>query len=120
VLKKIGFVAAFAAGSLAVLGGTASADPSGDRGDRPGHDSTEQVGLLNLQNTQVLQDVEVPIGICNNSINILAISVQAHEVLEDIAVPILNPGGGDVDSVSPEHDSCTSNSEQGSTSDQGN
>ncbi|MEV6829522.1 hypothetical protein [Amycolatopsis sp. NPDC051102] len=124
MLKKIGFVAvAMAAGAL-VTGGIASAGtPADEHGHRQGHpgygyDSTGQVGLLNLDNTDVLHNVQATLGVCNNDINVLGVQVPLHDTLNGIGVPILSPGASEAAGESP-YNCASSGLADGGTS-QGN
>ncbi|MET8853882.1 hypothetical protein [Amycolatopsis sp. NPDC004625] len=105
MLKKIGFVAvAMAAGAL-VTGGIASAGTPGDEhGHRQGpygYDSTGQVGLLNLNNTDALHNVQGTLGVCGNDINVLGVQVPLHDVANGIGVPVLSPGTSEASGESP-------------------
>jgi hypothetical protein len=106
MLKKIGFVAvAMAAGAL-VTGGIASAGTPGDehghrQGPYGGYDSTDQVGLLNLGNTDLLHNVNAALGVCGNDINVLGVQVPLHDVLNGIGVPVLSPGANSAEGESP-------------------
>ncbi|WP_410571274.1 hypothetical protein [Amycolatopsis sp. cmx-4-61] len=107
MLKKIGFVAvAMAAGAL-VTGGIASAGTPGDEhGHRHGdygydYDQTGQVGLVNLNNTDALHNVNATLGLCGNDINVLGVQVPLHDTLNGLGVPILSPGASSAEGESP-------------------
>jgi hypothetical protein len=74
MMKKAGVVAAAAAG-LMMLGAPAFA--GGMDGDHNG-----QVGLVNVNDVDVVKDINVniPVGVCNNNIGVLA-----------VIVPVLSP-----------------------------
>ncbi|MEU4254395.1 hypothetical protein AB0F15_44095 [Amycolatopsis sp. NPDC026612] len=109
MLKKIGFVAATAAAGAFLAGGIAAADTPdghGHHGHHYGHhyggyDYTGQVGLVNLNNTDVLHNVNVTPGICGNDVNVLGVQVPIHDSLNGIGVPILSPGGHEASGESP-------------------
>jgi hypothetical protein len=88
MIKKIGLITAALATGAFLTGGIASADTPDDYG---------QVGLVNLSNTDVLHNVNVVPGICDNNINVLGVQVPIHDSLNGIDVPILSPGGDDAD-----------------------
>ena len=99
MLKKIGFVTAALAAGAFLSGGIAAADtPDGDHGD---YDYSSQVGLLNLNNTDLLHDVNVTPGICGNDINVLGVQVPIRHSLNGIGVPILSPGENTAAGASP-------------------
>ncbi|WP_410671573.1 hypothetical protein [Amycolatopsis sp. cmx-4-68] len=107
MLKKVGFVAAVMAGGALLAGGVASAGvPDGHEHHHGGYDSSEQLGLLNLNNTDALHNVEATVGICDNDINVLGVQVPIHDTLNGIGVPILSPGEHEADGESP--DNCAS------------
>ncbi|GGS57510.1 MULTISPECIES: hypothetical protein [Actinokineospora] len=76
MLKKAGFVTSAVAG-LMMIGGIASAGGHDDNGD-----DAEQVGLINVDDTEVLENVNVPICLTNNNIAVGLVAVAAN---------ILNP-----------------------------
>lgn len=113
MLKKVGIIAAMAAAGMVLFGGMASATEShashglrdhtrysaGDSG------MDGQVGLINLNNLDLLHNVNVPIGLCNDNINILGIQVPIQHVLDGLNVPILSPGNSAADGGA---ESCSS------------
>ncbi|MEV7040889.1 hypothetical protein [Amycolatopsis sp. NPDC051061] len=105
MLKKIGFVTAAAAAGAFLAGGVAAAGTP-DGHDHHGHhlggyDHMGQVGLVNLNNTDVLHNVNVTPGICGNDVNVLGVQVPIHDSLNGIGVPILSPGGSEASGESP-------------------
>jgi hypothetical protein len=93
MIKKIGLITAALAAGAFITGGIASADtPADDSG---------QVGLLNLNNTDVLHNVDVAPGICGNDVNVLGVQVPVHDALNGIGVPILSPGEHEASGESP-------------------
>ncbi|MEV6638893.1 hypothetical protein [Amycolatopsis sp. NPDC051371] len=105
MLKKIGFVtAAVAAGAFLAGGVAAAGTPDGH--DHHGHhhggyDHMGQVGLVNLNNTDVLHNVNVTPGICGNDVNVLGVQVPIRDSLNGIGVPILSPGENEASGESP-------------------
>jgi hypothetical protein len=101
MLKKIGLVAAVAAAGMVLFGGMASATsyPSS------GHNHTgignsgvrDQVGLVNLNNLDALHNVNVPVGVCRNAVNVLGIQANVDHVLGGLNVPVLSPGANGAD-----------------------
>jgi hypothetical protein len=83
VFKKAGVVAAAAAGLL-MLGGPAFAGEGHGHDDHVNNTTNGQLGLVNLNDIDILKDinVNVPIGVCNNNIGVLA-----------VIVPVLSPQG---------------------------
>jgi hypothetical protein len=106
MLKKIGFVAATMAAGAFLTGGIAAAGtPHEDHGHHHrGHhayDYNGQVGLINLNNTDVLHNVNVTPGICGNDVNVLGVQVPIRDSLNGIGVPILSPGESEASGESP-------------------
>ncbi|MEC3982499.1 hypothetical protein [Amycolatopsis sp. H20-H5] len=92
MLKKLGFVIGTAAVGMVMFGGLASAQGA-DYGDH-GYDWNQdgQVGLLNLNNTDVLHNVNGTLGVCGNDVNVLGVQVPIRDSANGIGVPILSPG----------------------------
>ncbi len=103
MLKKIGFVtAAMAAGAFLVGGVAAAGTPNEDYGHHHGeHSSYGQVGLVNLNNTDLLHNLNVTPGICGNDVNVLGVQVPIRDSLNGIGVPILSPGENTAAGASP-------------------
>jgi hypothetical protein len=112
MLKKIGFVAVTAAAGAFLAGGIAAADtPDGyHHGHHHGHhyghhyggyDYTGQVGLVNLNNTDVLHNVNAVVGLCGNDVNVLGVQVPIHDSLNGIGIPVLSPGAHEANGESP-------------------
>jgi hypothetical protein len=97
MIKKIGLVVAVAAAGMALFGGMASATTYPSAGDH-GHYSVGdnglegQVGLVNLNNLDLLHNVNVVPGICGNDVNVLGVQVPIRDSLDGIGVPVLSPG----------------------------
>jgi hypothetical protein len=83
-------VAATAAG-MVMLGGMASATEVGPE-DSVDNSDFGQVGLLNLNNTDILHNVNVVLGVCDNNINVLGVQVPVEDVANGLNVPLLSPG----------------------------
>jgi hypothetical protein len=93
MIKKIGLITAALAAGAFLTGGIASADtPVDDSG---------QAGLVNLDNTDVLHNVDVAPGICDNDVNVLGVQVPVRDALNGIGVPILSPGEHEANGESP-------------------
>jgi hypothetical protein len=109
MLKKIGFVTAGVAAGMVILGGFAAAEGSHVPGAY-GYDDEggDQVGLVNLTNVDILHNVNVTAGVCDNNINVLGVQVPVEDVANGVGVPILSPGEHDAEGASPSN--CASGS----------
>jgi hypothetical protein len=98
MLKKIGLVAAVAAAGMVLFGGMASATSYPSTGSGESHHSVGdnglegQVGLVNLNNLDAAHNVNVPVGLCDNDINVLGVQVPVRHVADGLNVPVLSPG----------------------------
>ncbi len=98
MIKKIGLVAAVAAAGMVLFGGMASATtyphagPQGDHHSVGDNGLEGQVGLVNLNNLDLLHNVDVVPGICGDDVNVLGVQVPIRDSLDGIGVPILSPG----------------------------
>ncbi|MGA6167003.1 hypothetical protein [Amycolatopsis magusensis] len=92
MLKKLGLASLVAAAGMLSLGGVASADA-------PEHD--DQVGLVNLNNIDVLHNVNGTVGLCGNDINVLGVQVPIRDALNGIGVPVLSPGDNEASGENP-------------------
>ncbi|WET81018.1 hypothetical protein P3102_07215 [Amycolatopsis sp. QT-25] len=102
MLKKIGFVSAAMAAGAFLTGGIAAAGTPGDEGHgHPGYDISEQVGLANLNNIDLLHNVNAAVGVCDNDVNVLGVQVPIRDSLNGIGVPILSPGAHEASGESP-------------------
>jgi hypothetical protein len=117
MLKKIGFVTATMAAGAFVTGGIAAAGTPHDE-HRHGYGYTGQVGLVNLNNTDALHNVNGTLGFCGNDVNVLGVQVPVHHSLNGVGVPILSPGSSDAEGESP-YNCASSGLSDGGTS-QGN
>lgn len=119
MLKKIGFVTAGVAAGMVMLGGFASAEGTdGPYAFSPTGEDGDQVGLVNLNNLDVLHNVNAVVGACDNNINALGVQVPVENALNGLDVPVLSPGENEAQAVSP--DNCTSGSLDGGGSIQDN
>ncbi|SFW86007.1 hypothetical protein [Amycolatopsis australiensis] len=102
MLKKIGFVtAAVAAGAFLAGGVAAAGTPDGHDHHHGGYDHLGQVGLVNLNNTDVLHNVNGTLGLCGNDVNVLGVQVPVRNSLNGIGVPILSPGESEASGENP-------------------
>ncbi|MEV7037868.1 hypothetical protein [Amycolatopsis sp. NPDC051061] len=102
MLKKFGFVVAATAAGAFLAGGVAAAGtPSGHDDHGHGRDVTSQLGLLNLDNTDALHNVNGTVGLCDNDVNVLGVQVPIRHSLNGIGVPILSPGEHEASGESP-------------------
>lgn len=116
MIKKLGAVVAATAAGMVMLGGMASATTGAPHEEHPaphGHegvgnsgsvDSSDfaQVGLVNLNNTDILHNTNVIAGVCDNNINVLGVQVPVEDVANGIDVPVLSPGDNEAESISPD------------------
>ena len=115
MLKKIGFVTAGVATGMAMLSGFASAQGAHTQGYWPGDEGEgSEIGLVNVDNVDVLHNVNVTGGVCDNNINVLGVQVVVEDVANGIGVPILSPGEHDAEGATPEN-CASSSSEDGGT-----
>lgn len=109
MLKKIGLVAAVAAAGMVLFGGMASAaeshpghEPGGNHSHRSADDNVlaGQAGLVNLNNLDILHNVNLVLGLCDNNINALGVQVPVQHVADGLNIPILSPGENTADGSS--------------------
>jgi hypothetical protein len=101
MLKKIGFVTAAVAAGAFVAGGVAAADTPDGHHHHHSYGLTDQVGLLNLNNTDVLHNVNGTLGVCDNNVNVLGVQVPVTDVANGVGIPILSPGEHEAEGKSP-------------------
>ncbi|MGW5051284.1 hypothetical protein [Actinokineospora sp. NPDC004072] len=80
MLKKAGFVTSAVAG-LMMMGGMAFADGNGHghgHGHGHGSDDAEQVGLVNLDDIEILENVNIPICATNTNVAVGLVAVAAN------------------------------------------
>ncbi|WP_409186612.1 hypothetical protein F9C11_21210 [Amycolatopsis sp. VS8301801F10] len=92
MLKKIGLVSGAMAAGAFLFGGIASATPADGHQHGHHHSGPDQVGLVNLNNTDVLHNVNATLGLCGNDVNVLGVQVPIRHSLNGIGIPILSPG----------------------------
>ncbi|WP_424190413.1 hypothetical protein ACOBQX_19875 [Actinokineospora sp. G85] len=98
MLKKIGVVTAGVAAGMVMLSGFATAQAA----DVQEHDDDfGQVGLVNLNNTDILHNVNANVGVCDNNINVLGVQVPVEDVANGLSVPILSPGESEAEGSTP-------------------
>lgn len=113
MLKKIGTVVAATATGLVVLGGMASASEAGcgatcraddaiGQGDSVHQGKHRQVGLVNVNDTSVAENVNVVGAVCDNNISVLGVQVPIEDVANGITVPVGSPGHTEAISASPD------------------
>jgi hypothetical protein len=95
MMKKIAAVTGAVAAGVLLFGGVASAQG-------PDTGNTGQVGLLNLNNTDILHNLNLVLGICDNPINVIGVQVPIHNSLNGLGVPILSPGNNQAIGSTPE------------------
>ncbi|SFW78164.1 hypothetical protein [Amycolatopsis australiensis] len=122
MLKRIGLVAAAMAAGAFVTGGVAAAGTPGDEHGHHhhgyhGYDFTGQVGLVNLNNTDVLHNVNGTLGVCGNDVNVLGVQVPIHDSANGIGVPILSPGEHEASGENPYNCASGGVSDGGTTQD---
>ncbi|MGW4395093.1 hypothetical protein ACWEHA_07370 [Amycolatopsis nivea] len=101
MLKKIGLVSGAMAAGAFLFGGIAAADTAD--GHHHGHHrgGPDQVGLVNLNNTDVAHNVNGTLGLCGNDVNVLGVQVPVRNSLNGIGVPVLSPGENTAAGESP-------------------
>ncbi|WP_410671570.1 hypothetical protein [Amycolatopsis sp. cmx-4-68] len=117
MLKKIGFVATTMAAGALLTGGIAAAGTPDEEHHHHGYDYNGQVGLVNLNNTDALHNVQATLGLCDNEINVLGVQVPVQESLNGIGVPILSPGATEASGEVPENCASSGLSDGGTTQD---
>ncbi|WP_438816837.1 hypothetical protein [Umezawaea beigongshangensis] len=100
MFKKASAAVAATAAGMVMLGGMASADVGPE--DSVDNSDFGQVGLLNLNNTDILHNVNVVLGVCDNNINVLGIQVPIEDVANGLNVPILSPGENEAEGNTPD------------------
>jgi hypothetical protein len=102
VIKQLGFVATALAAGMAAFGGSASATNVSVAGHPV--DSSEQFGLIgNVQDLDVLHNVNVVGGVCENDINVLGVQVPVHDTANGIGIPVLSPGEHEAEGQNPDN-----------------
>ncbi|EWC61270.1 hypothetical protein UO65_3421 [Actinokineospora spheciospongiae] len=102
MFKKLGAIAVGTAAGMVMLGGMASASPVVGNDDSVDHSEFDQVGLLNLNNTDILHNVNAVVGVCDNNINVLGVQVPVEDVANGLNLPILSPGESENEAEVPD------------------
>jgi hypothetical protein len=101
VLKQFIVGAAAIAAGVIPFSGVASADEglpfAADRG------GDGEIGLVNVDNIDVLHNVNGTLGLCDNNINVLGVQVPVEDVANGIGVPVASPGASDAVGATPEN-----------------
>lgn len=97
MLKEFIVGAAAVAAGVLPFSGVAAADDARSYGD----DTDNQVGLANVSNLDVLHNVNVVAGVCDNNINVLGVQVPIRDVANGIGIPVLSPGAHEAEGSTP-------------------
>ena len=112
MIKQLGFVATTLAAGMAVLGGSASAANVSVAGHPV--DSSDQFGLIgNVQNLDLVHNLNVVGGVCDNNINVLGVQVPVEDVANGLNVPVLSPGSSEAIGATPENCASSDNADGG-------
>jgi hypothetical protein len=100
VLKQFIVGAAAIAAGVIPFSGVASADSGLPfASDRDG----DEIGLVNLNNLDVLHNVNGTVGVCDNNINVLGVQVVVEDVANGVGIPVASPGASDAQGATPEN-----------------
>ena len=100
MLKQFIVGAAAIAAGVIPFSGVASADSGLPyASDRDG----DEIGLVNVDNVDVLHNVNGTIGFCDNNVNVLGVQVPVEDVANGIGVPVASPGGSEAIGAIPEN-----------------
>ncbi|MFC4856843.1 hypothetical protein [Actinophytocola glycyrrhizae] len=101
MLKQFIVGAATIAAGVIPFSGVASADEglpfAADR------QNGDEIGLVNLNNLDVLHNVNATVGLCDNNINVLGVQVPVEDVANGVGVPVLSPGAHEAEAAIPEN-----------------
>ena len=117
MLKKAAFVTAGVAAGMMMLSGFAAAEGAHNPGWGYDDEGNDQVGLVNVNNVDVLHNVNANVGVCDNNINVLGVQVPVENVLNGVGVPILSPGEHDAEGAAPYNCASASLEDGGSVQD---
>lgn len=70
-----------------------------------------EVGLVNVNNVDLLHNVDGTIGLCDNNVNVLGVQVPVEDVANGVGVPVASPGASDAEGAAPEN--CASSMTSG-------
>ncbi|TDV51910.1 hypothetical protein [Actinophytocola oryzae] len=107
MIKKIGFATLGAAAGMVMLSGFASAEGTHAGGFPGASGDDNQVGLVNANNVDVLHNVNVNVGVCDNTIGVGAVQVPVDHALNGLGLNLLSSGTNTGASAAPE--SCAAN-----------
>jgi hypothetical protein len=115
VLKQFIVGAAAIAAGVIPFSGVASADDGfAYAGDR---ESSDEVGLANVNNVDALHNVNATVGLCDNNVNVLGVQVPVEDIADGVGVPVLSPGASDAVGASPENCAASALSDGGTIQD---
>jgi hypothetical protein len=83
MVKKVGLVMAATAAGAFLAGGVATA-ATPDAHEHGQFDQFGQFGLLNLNSTDVLHNVNGTLGVCDLDVNVLIVQVPIHDTLNGV------------------------------------
>lgn len=63
----------------------------------------EQVGLVNVNDLEVLHDANLSAGLCDNNVSVFVVQVPIEEVANGIGVPVGSPGDSEAIGLTPEN-----------------
>jgi len=111
MIKKIGFATLGMAAGMVMLSGFASAEGL-HVGGYPG-EGGDQVGLLNVNNVDILHNTNLTVGVCDNNISALGVQVPVEDALNGVGLQLLSSGVQHVTSAAPESCAATGNVDGG-------
>ncbi len=117
MLKKAAFVTAGVAAGMMMLSGFAAAEGAHHPGWGHGDEDGDQIGLVNVNNVDVLHNVNANAGVCDNNVNVLGVQVPVEDVANGVGVPILSPGEHDAEAAAPYNCASASLDDGGSVQD---
>ncbi len=117
MLKKAAFVTAGVAAGMMMLSGFAAAEGPHHPGWGYGDEDGDQIGLVNVNNVDVLHNVNANAGVCDNNVNVLGVQVPIEDVANGVGVPILSPGEHDAEAAAPYNCASASLDDGGSVQD---
>ena len=97
MLKEFIVGAAAVAAGFIPFSGVAAADDGYHAADRDG----DEIGLVNVDNVDVLHNVNGTVGFCDNNVNVLGVQVPVRDVANGVGVPVASPGGSDAEGATP-------------------
>ena len=111
MLKQFIVGAAAIAAGVIPFSGVASADEGLPFASDRGGDG--EIGLVNVDNVDVLHNVNGTLGLCDNNINVLGVQVPVEDVANGIGVPVASPGASDAVGANPENCASSATSDGG-------